>query len=341
MTNPYMAVTPQGFWKTGVFEQKADIRPVMAKKLIIRPQDKLVTAGSCFAQNVAKHLRDDSNVTFYTTETLRDDDPVFSGRYGNIYTAHQLVQLFDECESGLIDQASAVRRLDGRYVDINRPYMQLAGFDTPAEVIEARGTHIAAVRNMFRDADIFVFTLGLTEAWWSPGSGRVFPVCPGIYSDETDLDFAFRNFSFSEVLSTMDQFVQQLLKVNPTVKVLLTVSPVPLTATYTQDHVLVATMHSKSILRVVCSELTERYQNVFYFPSYEMISNPYTGESAYSPENLRVIKPDAIQKVMAFFASEFLSHSPADAPHMTTLSGGAPDDDIICDDVEIEKSVGF
>jgi hypothetical protein len=341
MSNPYKALPEQNFWKKGVFETQELIAPIMSKKFTISPNDNLVTAGSCFAQNVAKHLKGNSDVSFYTAEEIREGDPVFSGRYGNIYTAQQLLQLFDECESGNVDENCAIRRLDGRYVDVNRPYMYANGFETPQDVLNARREHIVAVRKVFRQADIFVFTLGLTEAWRSPNLERVFPICPGIYSDDTSLEYEFKNYSFTETESAMNEFIHRISEINPNVKVILTVSPVPLTATYTKDHVLVATMHSKSVLRVVCSEMVSKHENAFYFPSYEMIANAYTIDSAYSQENLREIKTDAIKDVMRFFDSEYMGKEVSIAQKTVSKSGDAPDDDVLCDDVEIEKSMGF
>jgi len=342
MVNPYKCLPEQSFWKKAVYEKQAFIFPEMARKFVITSDCKLATAGSCFAQNVAKHLRQNPDVDFWAAEELRDSDPVFSGRYGNIYTAHQLLQLFDECESRTVDAGCAIQRHDGRYVDINRPYMYPEGFETAQEVLEARRAHIEAVRPVFHEADVFVFTLGLTEAWRSVKTGQVYPICPGVYANADDLEYEFTNYRFSEIETAMNTFLERLKQINPKVKVLLTVSPVPLTATYTEDHVLVATMNSKSVLRVVCSEMLAQHDNVFYFPSFEMISNPYTAESAYVPGNLREVRQDVIKDIMAFFDSEFLGKP---APIMTTSEAmkatDSPDDDIMCDDVEIEKSMGF
>lgn len=341
MSNPYKNLSDQHFWKTGVFAAKDAIEPRVGKAFRINPDDRIVTAGSCFAQNVAIHLRKRDDITFYSAEAVRDGDPVFSARYGNIYTAHQLLQLFDECMSGDVDPDCAIRRRDGRFVDINRPYMEADGFETPQEVLAARRAHLEAVREAFSRADVLIFTLGLTEAWVSEESGRVFPICPGVYSDDESVRFRFKNYAFSEIRGAMDAFIGKLSRLNPDAKILLTVSPVPLTATYTEDHVLVATMHSKSILRVVCSELVADHDNAFYFPSYEMISNAYTGGTAYSPANLREVEPGAIEKVMRFFEGMYLEKTPEARDQGEYDRMNFEEAEAVCDDVEIEKSVGF
>jgi hypothetical protein len=341
MVNPYRSKTVSQFWKTGVSDIRDDLRPVVEKTLQISSDDKIVTAGSCFAQNVGIYLRDRSDVSLYIAEPLLDGDPVFSTRTGNIYTPRQLMQLLAECLDEKTDPDCAILRHDGRYIDIHRPYMNPEGYNSADDVIDARSIHLDAVRKMFFDADVFIFTLGLTEAWRARGSGRTLPVCPGLYSD-TD-NFEFTNDGYVDVDATMEKFIATLTSINPRVRILLTVSPVPLTATYTDDPVLVATMHSKSLLRVVCSACVGRHDNVFYFPSYEMISNPYTSTSAYNPENLRTVLPEAIAQVMSVFESIYIGNAEqaTEGGERTSPSGDRPDDEVLCDDVEIEKSMGF
>lgn len=334
MTNPYARLDDSKFWKKAVAETPADrLHPRAGKRFALHRSDRVATAGSCFAQNVAKYLRAAGSVQVIESEPLRAEDPVFSGRFGNIYTARQLVQLFDEAMSGAPDpDCAATRREDGRFVDVNRPFMEPEGFDSAEAVLAARAGHVAAIRPVFTDPAVFVFTLGLTEGWVNPRSGRVYPVCPGVYSDDAALDYAFHNFSYEEVLEDMMRFVSRLTAVNPGVKVLLTVSPVPLTATFAEDDVLTATMLSKAILRAVCGALERRVDNAFYFPSYEMIANPFTPGSAYEP-NLRTVRADAIAAVMQRFEADYLGAVSAPC--------GDQADDVICDDLAIESSIGF
>jgi hypothetical protein len=59
--------------------------------------------------------------------------------------------------------------------------------------------HLARVVQAFREADVFVFTLGLTEAWVSALDGAVFPACPGTLAGEYDpARHGFRNFTATE-----------------------------------------------------------------------------------------------------------------------------------------------
>lgn len=54
-------------------------------------------------------------------------------------------------------------------------------------------------------------------------------------------------------------------------RVILTVSPVPLQATFTASDVAVANTYSKSVLRAAVEPLVARHDHIEYFPSYESV----------------------------------------------------------------------
>ena len=81
---------------------------------------------------------------------------------------------------------------------------------------------------------------------------------------------------------------------------LVTVSPVPLTATATGEHVEVATCYSKSVLRAVCGMLVARHADVDYFPSFEIITSQNARGAYYEP-NLRNVSPMGVQTAMQLF----------------------------------------
>jgi hypothetical protein len=90
-------------------------------------------------------------------------------------------------------------------------------------------------------------------------------------------------------------------------KILLTVSPVPLTATASGKHVLVSTVHSKSMLRSVAGQLAANKPHIDYFPSYELVTNPKLHSTSFS-DNLRSVRDETVQSVMSHFFEEHKSH---------------------------------
>jgi hypothetical protein len=312
--NPYANLPEFHFWRRVVESVPAeDVDPVVAPRWQITQSDKLATAGSCFAQHLSRTLSN-QGFNYFVAEDgagLPEQERgerqfgVFSARYGNIYTARQLVQLFDRAYGRLLPVDRAWRRGDGRFVDPFRPQVEPGGFATADEVHAAATQHLAAVRILFEQMDVFVFTLGLTESWLNRGDGSVFPLAPGVVaSPDGSSSYSFVNFGFTEVLNDIRGAVRRIRSVNPAARLMFTVSPVPLIATYESRHVLVSTVESKSVLRAAIGQVAREDLGVAYFPSYEIITGQHARGRYFAPD-LRSVTEDGVGHVMRVFLRNY------------------------------------
>ncbi|HWA91342.1 MAG TPA: GSCFA domain-containing protein [Rhizomicrobium sp.] len=319
MKSPYEELSAKHFWRTGVSESHPlTVTDLYRKKFTIRPTDGIGAGGSCFAQHVTEYLRKNGFSVMnaepappaLSAETARRFGyGIYSARYGNIYTARQLLQLAKDAMSGDVDAADVWTR-DGRYYDALRPNVEPDGFESLEETLALRRDHLAKVKTLFAEMNVFIFTFGLTEAWTHAKSGRVYPTAPGTIAGEYDPDeHVFKNFGFNEIYNDFVEFHDLVRKANPDVKIILTVSPVPLTATASDDHVLAATTYSKSVLRAVAGALAQNHANIDYFPSYEMIASPFSKGFFYD-SNMRTVNSGGVAAVMRIF---FDQHKPAQA----------------------------
>jgi hypothetical protein len=322
-TNPYQGLPEYTRWTKAVSALPlADVDPAAAGfPFRIAATDRVATGGSCFAQHIARHL-DANGFNYFVAEpghSLLSHAPslartynygTYSARYGNIYTSRQLLQLLQRAYRTFIPTESIWRDRRGRFLDPFRPEIQAEGFGSERELEIDREQHLTAVRRMFEELDVFIFTLGLTEHWYCRGDGAVLPMCPGISGGEFDeTKYAFGNLSVEDVLQDMKSFIDLLHEINTRAKIVLTVSPVPLAATAENRHVLVSTTYSKSVLRVAAEMLAQRYPHVGYFPSYEIITGSFNRGSYYAA-NLRDVVEDGVGHVMQLFLR-----------HATTLEG--------------------
>ncbi|MFT3811507.1 MAG: GSCFA domain-containing protein [Micropepsaceae bacterium] len=325
MTNPYQDKPDAAFWRRSVSGRTAeDIDPVVNAPFRIGPSDRIATAGSCFAQHIARTLRDRGMKYLVTEErpgtpgAADENYGVFPARFANIYTVRQLLQLFQRAY-GLFDPAERVwRDARGRYLDPFRPRIQTDGFATADEVEEDREAHLDAVQTMFETCNVLVFTLGLTEGWVSTKDGAVFPVPPGVVTNDVPADgYAYHNFTVAEMTADLTTFIGLLRRINPGVRVILTVSPVALVATYEDRHVLVSNTYSKAALRVVAEEVSRAVEGCAYFPSYEIITSAAAGQR-FLESDLREVRPEGVAYVMSIFQKHFIglsdSHPVAAAP---------------------------
>lgn len=355
MGNPYSTLPATNFWRRSVSNvERSCVDPITTTKFQISATDRVMTAGSCFAQHISKTLStfgfnymvtEDDN-TLGDSERRRRQFGVYTARYGNIYTARQLLQLFNECYSDLHPAEQAWQRRDGRWVDTLRPNIEPDGFADAGEVQAARRAHLDCVRLAFESCDVFVFTLGLTESWQSREDGAVFPLAPGVPGGDFDpARHQFINCDTLSVISDLNEFLGRFKTLNSRVRVVLTVSPVPLIATFENQHVLSATTYSKSVLRVAAEEATRANNWVEYFPSYEIITGNYS-RAIYYEDDMREVNSLGVAHAMRCFRRHYMNDmqvatEPDDnppAPHTRAWSSDVGSD-IVCDEEEIERSL--
>jgi hypothetical protein len=153
--------------------------------------------------------------------------------------------------------------------------------------------------------DVFVFTLGLTEAWASRADGAVFPLCPGVAGGEFDAErHEFLNFDVDEVVADLEAAFSLLWQRRPSARVVLTVSPVPLIATAENRSVLVSTTLSKAVLRVAAEKIAKHHAQVAYFPAYEIVTGAYT-RGSYFADDLRSVTEAGVAHVMHLFLTHY------------------------------------
>ena len=348
--NPYKSYERKAFWAQAVAQSAPHaLSGVYDPKFEIRATDRIATAGSCFAQHIGRALRAQGFAVLDKEPAPPFMPPdakgkfgfgLYSARYGNIYTARQLRQTIERAEGAFrpLDEAWS----DGeRCFDPFRPNIEPEGFAGLEALRADRAHHLRMVAELVAEADLFIFTFGLTEAWRDRRDGAVYPTCPGTVAGEFDeTRHEFVNFGFMEVLEDFERFREMAKRANPDMRFLVTVSPVPLTATASGDHVLPATVYSKSVLRAVCGELRARHDDVDYFPSYELIaSHPMRG--MWFEANLRSVSNVGVEQVMKTFVAAMNlngEEAPQTAPAAPAPAREPHPDDLVCEE---ELLAGF
>jgi tetratricopeptide (TPR) repeat protein len=98
-------------------------------------------------------------------------------------------------------------------------------------------------------------------------------------------------------------------ELNPDADILITVSPVPLDATFTDEDVITANLHSKSVLRSTVGEIVADNPKIGYFPSYESIM--LTRDWSVYEADLRHVTDEAVgQLVIDLSGSYFPTENP-------------------------------
>lgn len=251
------------------------------RKHLIGPGTKVFTMGSCFALEVRRALQRQGMAVYpdYYSVKYKLGESQFSSftekcEFQPHYDTYVIKQEFETALGLWPDRRGAFIQYS------NTPTNKNLGWDTIYQdpfrkITWARSPELLSglvdqidqtVTTGLREAEVIVLTLGLTEVWRSPTSGKYFcqfPRGPGLAK--------FRASKFQENYENVRATLDMLFARYPDKQVILSVSPVPLDSTFREMDVATANMESKSILRAVAGQICEEYtSNVTYFPSYEM-----------------------------------------------------------------------
>jgi len=140
-------------------------------------------------------------------------------------------------------------------------------------------------------------TLGLVEAWYDTESSAYLNRMPPRHIFASGR-YELVVFDVDEALSLLEPAFRLL----DGKRVILTVSPVPLHATFTGPDAQVANGYSKSVLRV-CAERLAQLPGVDYYPSYEIAISG--GTAVYEDDNTHVLD-DAVAEIVAHMLDAYV-----------------------------------
>jgi hypothetical protein len=238
--------------------------------LTINPQTPIASMGSCFAREIRKVLLSEG-YAYITEETHHPASVHASAAWERLYNTFSMRQIFQYTFEKFEPQIRWWRAPKSN--QIQDPYRRIILYDTLEEAEADFERHREHSRRALEEAHVLILTLGLTEIWEDKHDGSVICLPSGPYVNEGgDMGrYRFRVSRYAENLENLEAVHRIMQDANPDCRLLVTVSPVHLWATFRKDaDVISASCNSKSTLRAVADEFTARHDNVFYFPAYEM-----------------------------------------------------------------------
>lgn len=321
--HPYETLPDTHFWSRSVSGKTLDLVDYdpAPKFRFDLASDTFATAGSCFAQHFGRHLRERGGqlVVAEGRHPLVPDHMghgygLFSARYGNLYNTAQLRELIEQVTGERAPIMEFAQRDDDRktWVDMLRPRAVPDGFSSLAEAEVDRAYHLQRVMRLLEHSTVFVFTLGLTESWRNKAGNYTYGICPGVIAGSFDADkHEFVNFSVGDCVRDLARAFALMRAVNPSLRILLTVSPVMLVATAEARGVLQSSLASKAILRAAADQCARDFDYVDYFPSFDIITGPQA-RGRFFDESLRDVQEDGVRLVMdVFFQSRVIGQAQA------------------------------
>jgi len=235
-------------------------------------EDPIFTMGSCFARRLENILhKKGSNVPMYRDMLKNRDIFENNSTSFNKYNTYSMLYelLWALGEEKYEQEYSIIQAEKDKFMDL-----QLVPGDfnlNSYENILIRKEKVFSLTRNVLDAKVITLTLGLNEVWFDKKTQRYLNITPYIKFAKKNTDrFELQILSVEENIKNLEKIYALLKKYNTDFKMIITVSPVPLTNTFTQNDIIVANTLSKSTLVCAAHIFSKKHQNVDYFPSYEI-----------------------------------------------------------------------
>jgi len=283
--------------------------PAITPGFKIHRDDRIFAIGSCFARGIEKGLQ---GVGMQVESAASEFDAFERSRPGvtplgftNKYTAFTTLNdlrwaLEPGCE---YPDDGFVAIDDGLWADMQtNPTLKYVDL----EATRARRRLINQVNARVANCRVVVLTLGLVEGWRDTQTGLYTNMAPlpAMLRDHPNR-FRFEITSYDENREALAE-IHALLSAHghADTQIVVTVSPVPLMATFGGRDVVVANTHSKALLRALAEEWSTLHTNVHYFPSFEIAT--FSDPALVWEEDLRHVKGQATQTIIRWFLQHYM-----------------------------------
>ncbi len=238
--------------------------------LRINRKTPIASMGSCFAREI-KDVLIDRDYSYIREETGHPASKHASAAWERVYNTFSMRQIFEytfeKFDPDLRWWKAPVSGI------IQDPYRRIILYKTIEEAEADFEKHRLVSRKALENAEVLILTLGLTEIWEDRTDSSVICLPSGPYVNEGgDMDrYRFRISRYQENLANLERIYHIMKTHNPGCKLIATVSPVHLWATFRKDlDVISASWNSKATLRAAVDEFVAGHENVWYFPAFEM-----------------------------------------------------------------------
>ena len=223
---------------------------------------RVLTLGSCFAESLGTRLR------LHKVNALVNP-------FGTVFQPLALAQLLRAAAGEEQDWQQHLVEARGRWQSYD--LHSTLGAESPVELLQTIQETVRRVGDFVRTADAVVLTLGTAWAYRLRETGEL---VSNLHKLPASL-FEKELLTADEIVNGLAEVHALLRRINPEVRIVLTVSPVR----HIKD-TLPLNAVSKSVLRVACHYLSELLPGVSYFPAYELLTDELRDYRFYASDML-------------------------------------------------------
>lgn len=223
-------------------------------------EDKFFSIGSCFAESMGQRMKDSKF-------------DILINPFGTIFHPLAISQLLQAS----LEKTNVPEDLYLERDDMHFHYWAHSKIMGKSKV-EVRGKllgELALCREYLIKSNVLILTLGTAWVYELKSTSDLVANC---HKKQGNI-FQKRLTPLEEMKKSLVNTIQLLKKENPQIHVVLTVSPVRHIKDGISENQL-----SKSLLRVLCDELSREFENVGYFPAYEIMIDELRDYRFYKPD---------------------------------------------------------
>lgn len=261
------------------FRTKIDIKRT---DISVTHQSQIMSIGSCFAESIGSILK--------KNKFLIDVNP-FGILYNPASIANSLTFLFDEKEFSPNDLFQHNDVWASLY---HHSIFSKADKNECLLGINER-LHVASKR--IKECNLLFITFGTSWVYEYTESGKVVSNCHKLPA------YKFKRYRLSvdDIVNTYRVIIERLLSYNPDIKIVFSVSPIRHWKDGAHENQL-----SKSVLLLAIDELQAHFNNILYFPSYELVLDDLRDYRFYEADMLHP-NSVAIEYIWQKFIDAFFS----------------------------------
>lgn len=240
--------------------------------------------GSCFSENIAEKLQYHGFSTHFNP-------------FGILYNAHSLNKCLNYIASSqTIEEKDLIFHDDlwhskwhhGQFSNVSKE-----------QVIKDCNINLKTVQEALTHTNNIFITIGTAFTYVLKSTGEVVGNCHKLPKKE----FSKSMMSKDEVVNYLSESMDKILKINPGVNFIYTISPIR----HLKDGFIENNL-SKATLILAVHELKKKYTQTFYFPAYEIMMDDLRDYRFYGKDLLHP-NPQAIEYIWQIFKDKFIEKS--------------------------------
>jgi hypothetical protein len=254
--------------------------------------DKIVMAGSCFAEHMAQKLS-------------RYKYNVQSNPFGILYNPASLASSFERIAHNDLYRVEELVYHDGLYHSMDH-HGSFSGVNAE-DTVQKINSSIEATRNHIRDSKFIFVSLGTSRIYRYKETGKI----AGNNHKIPMTHFEPGIISIEECYKEMERLYQAIHQLTPHAHVIWTVSPIR----HIKDG-LVENQRSKAALILAIEQFLATFSNTVYFPAYEIMIDQLRDYRFYARD---LIHPSelAVDIIWEVFCNTYLD--PRESQHHSSI----------------------